>query len=132
MSPILYKVADRKKSKVLHHDRLKPCSDRDIPLWLRRKRSRILSDGDSDFSDCDQDVFDNDFSLGDVFREEPTESMDPALPAQGSGPAKEEPDFSESGVSEPLDEESSVPASLPPSKFGRKRVRPRHLQDYTS
>ena len=35
LSPILFRVCDRKKSYVLHHDRLKPCEDRDIPLWLR-------------------------------------------------------------------------------------------------
>ena len=42
LSPVLFGVCDRKKSYVLHHDRLKPCEDRDIPLWLRRKRSRLL------------------------------------------------------------------------------------------
>ena len=41
ISPILFRVADRKKTYVLHHDRLKPCEDRDIPLWLRRKRNKL-------------------------------------------------------------------------------------------
>ena len=35
LSPVLFRVCDRRKSYVLHHDRLKPCEDRDIPLWLR-------------------------------------------------------------------------------------------------
>ena len=46
LSPVLFRVCDRKKSYVLHHVRLKPCEDRDIPLWLRRKRSRLLDQGD--------------------------------------------------------------------------------------
>ena len=31
---------------MLHHDRLKPCADRDIPLWLRRKRNKLLTNQD--------------------------------------------------------------------------------------
>ena len=32
-----------KKSYILHHDRLKPCEDRDTPLWIRRKRNSLLT-----------------------------------------------------------------------------------------
>ena len=42
VSPVLFRIADRKKTYVLHHDKLKPCLDRDVPLWLRRKRSSLL------------------------------------------------------------------------------------------
>ena len=42
LSPVCYRVADRKKTYVLHYNRLKPCLDRDVPLWLRRKRSSLL------------------------------------------------------------------------------------------
>ena len=35
LSPVSFRICDRKKSYVLHHDKLKPCDDRDIPLWLR-------------------------------------------------------------------------------------------------
>ena len=41
-SPPRYRVADRKKEYVLHHDRLKPCNDGHIPLWARRKRHTLL------------------------------------------------------------------------------------------
>ena len=37
ISPILFEVTDKRKSFVLHHDRLKPCEDCSVPLWLRRK-----------------------------------------------------------------------------------------------
>ena len=26
----------------MHHDRLKPCMDRSIPIWMRRLRHRVL------------------------------------------------------------------------------------------
>ena len=36
INPVLFCVKDRKKEYVLHHDCLKPCEDRVVPLWLRR------------------------------------------------------------------------------------------------
>ena len=42
LSSILYRVKDRKRESVIHHDRLKLCEDRDIPLWLRRMRNKVL------------------------------------------------------------------------------------------
>lgn len=42
-NPPLYKLEDRRgRTTVLHHDRLKLCSDRLIPFWLRRKRHMLL------------------------------------------------------------------------------------------
>lgn len=38
----LYTIRDQKKEQVLHHDRLKLCKDRDIPMWLRRLRHRYF------------------------------------------------------------------------------------------
>lgn len=38
----LYTVKDQKKEQVLHHDRLKLCQDRSIPMWLRRMRNEHL------------------------------------------------------------------------------------------
>ena len=42
LSPALYRVANRKRSYVLHHDRLKVCEDRAIPMWIQRKRKQLL------------------------------------------------------------------------------------------
>ncbi|KAK7505164.1 hypothetical protein BaRGS_00003734 [Batillaria attramentaria] len=54
ISPILLRVADRKGSRVVHHDRLKPCHDRLIPFWLRRKRNSILKSGCADGVNADR------------------------------------------------------------------------------
>ena len=34
INPVLYRVRDRKREYVLHHDLIKRCEDRVIPLWL--------------------------------------------------------------------------------------------------
>ena len=42
LAPHLYKVQDRKKTLVLHHDRLKVCEERAVPFWVRRKRHQLF------------------------------------------------------------------------------------------
>ena len=41
-SPILFKIKNRKRETVVHHDRLKPCKDRNLPIWLKRMRHNLL------------------------------------------------------------------------------------------
>ena len=40
--PLVYKLLGRKRTLVVHHDRLKPCNDATFPLWLQ-KRVTIFS-----------------------------------------------------------------------------------------
>jgi hypothetical protein len=42
LSPALYKVKDKKGEQVLHHDKLKLCEDRHIPMWMQRMRHQFL------------------------------------------------------------------------------------------
>ena len=43
-NPPLYKIQDRKhRNFTIHHDRLKACQDRVIPIWLRRHRNEVLN-----------------------------------------------------------------------------------------
>ena len=42
LSPYLYRVRDRKKTLVLHHDRLKICEERAVPFWVRRRRHDLF------------------------------------------------------------------------------------------
>jgi hypothetical protein len=44
LSPFLLRVAGRKKTLVLHHDKLRLCHDRDIPFWIRRKRHHMMAE----------------------------------------------------------------------------------------
>ena len=52
VSPVLFRTVDR-KAYVLHHDRLKSCLDRDVPLWLRRKRSGLFQGLNEDNAEPD-------------------------------------------------------------------------------
>ena len=42
LSPYLYRVQDRRRVLVFHHDRIKLCDDRVIPFWALRKRHALL------------------------------------------------------------------------------------------
>jgi hypothetical protein len=54
-SPPLYTIKDRKRQCVIHHDKLKLCLDRDIPVWLRRMRNQYFH---TDDSLCSQELMD--------------------------------------------------------------------------
>ena len=42
ISPVLFRIKGHKREVVVHHDRLKSCMDRSIPMWMRRLRHRVL------------------------------------------------------------------------------------------
>jgi len=42
-SPSVLKIASYKKEHVVSHDRIIPCHDRDMPLWIKRKRHFLLN-----------------------------------------------------------------------------------------
>ena len=44
---VLYRIQGRKENKVVHHDILKLCQDRDLPLWLKRLRYSVLQPEDN-------------------------------------------------------------------------------------
>ena len=41
ISPVLFQIASQKRSQIVHHDRLRPCRDRSVPLWIYRKREEL-------------------------------------------------------------------------------------------
>ena len=43
ISSVLHRIANPKRYMVAHHDSLKLCSDRDLPIWLLRKRNELRS-----------------------------------------------------------------------------------------
>lgn len=57
LSPVLYRIKNRRKENVVHHDRLKRCSNRDTPIWLTRLRHTVLTDvTQSEQEEEDEDV----------------------------------------------------------------------------
>jgi hypothetical protein len=53
ISPALYRIDDRKKSVVVHHDKLTRCIDRQVPFWLRKKRHDLLGADSVDVVDVE-------------------------------------------------------------------------------
>ena len=51
ISSVLYRIVNRKRSMVAHHDSLQLCSDRDLPIWLRRKRHELTGTLGEDVGD---------------------------------------------------------------------------------
>ena len=49
ISSVLYRIANRKRSMVVHHDSLKLCSDRDLHIWLLRKRHKVTREDVGDW-----------------------------------------------------------------------------------
>ena len=41
MTQVMSSVLYRKRAMIVHHDSLKLCSDRDLPIWLLRKRHEL-------------------------------------------------------------------------------------------
>jgi len=79
LSPVLYRIEGRKDPHVVHHDRLKICKDRFVPMWLRRKRHDVL--------DLDEtigyalDELENLVGPGDPVELDEGPPVDPAVPA---------------------------------------------------
>ena len=51
ISLVLYRISNRKRSLVTHHDSLKMCNDRELHIWLRRKRHGLLGIREEDAGD---------------------------------------------------------------------------------
>ena len=84
ISPILYQIDGRRSTDVIHQDRLKLCRDRNVPLWMRRKRHQFLdTDAVVRLPVDPEDIM----STAGIFDEEPTM---PAV-SNGRGPEQSDP-----------------------------------------
>ena len=83
LSPLLYKIRDRKRFSVVHHDRLVICSSANIPIWMRRLRDKVLFSGNVDFGD---EI--DDFCLDRLF--EIRESLETSAPTPQESPVLEQ------------------------------------------
>ncbi len=128
ISPILYRVKNRKKTFVVNHDRMKLCCDKDTPIWLTRIRNRILN-LDSTFI-----IDDNDETLDSpVNGQTQDESLDTNKPnddtafdfVQDIGKL-----FKENCATKVP--QRPVVSNLPTTRIGRKTKVPMHLQGYVA
>lgn len=151
ISDILFAtINSRGKQQITHHDRMRRCSDHNIPIWARRERARLQQDIHVEAEEV------TDWSLPRLFQEEgekgdETPASDAALPEQLQTTTEEDeevaselpgnsatPDSYLPGTVAPTPEQTDnilpVPdnsLSLPPSKrSGRQRRRPYWLRDF--
>ena len=85
ISSVLYRIANRKRSMVAHHDSLKLCSTRELPIWLLRKRheltgedvgDRVLEQATNALGDPDEHGKGDDLGLEDLFAEMTGEGLE--------------------------------------------------------
>ena len=141
ISPVLFRVANRKKTFVLHHDRLKPCQDRDLPLWISRKRNAILQGLENE--EYPEDLHGEDFQQ--LFEDGSTndscedlhESTDNKDSEAVDSDLSQERTEQDDAVDEVIDNDNEMDdldlqeQDLPPTRCGRRRRRPCHLDDYS-
>ena len=78
LSPVLYRIEDRKKASVIHHDRLKVCNDRAVPLWIRRRRHQFLELEESlKLDDKDSEASSEDLATSSIPDQPKLDDIDP-------------------------------------------------------
>ena len=143
ISSVLYRVRDQKKEGVLHHDRLKLCKDRDVPLWIQRARHKLLDPNDDSLDQPTE--LDKLEPLGDNNSDPPLDLELLFSDDQNSSPNKSDeiPIVSESINTSLIDSGDQSGSSIAPSDeedsqsstvWSRRERRiktPKYLDDYT-
>ena len=76
LTPNLYRVQGRKERDVLHHDKLRICQDREIPLRMRQLRKKFLA---GEPLQCEKDVWTENLGIEKLF-ENKEEQKSTSLP----------------------------------------------------
>ena len=143
ISSVLYRIANRKRSMVAHHDSLKLCSDRDLPIWLLRKRheltgvdvvDRVLEQATDALGHPDEHGHGDDLGLEDLFAEMTEEELEQRPQTQEMHYGDEaSPDVLNGDDHELLEnyiEIDDTQRQTTRTRGGRVIKRPTHLEDY--
>jgi hypothetical protein len=116
-SPALYRIKNRRKERVVHHDRLKKCSDRDIPVWLTRLRYTVTTAAPPQVQEVEEEEEDV-LYLGDLYDDQ-----------RGNIP-NQDPRAPDNSGENPTTTCNSSPASRANSRESRCVRLPKALADY--
>ena len=143
ISSVLHRIANRKRSMVAHHDSLKLCSDRDLPICLLRKRhelkgedvgDRVLEQATDALGDSDEHGNGNDLGLEDLFAEMTEEGLEQRSQTQDMPYGDEaSPDVLNDGDPELFEDYIEIDDTQRENtrtRGGRGITRPTHLEDY--
>lgn len=145
--PTLYQLKGRKHTRWVHHDRLKLCRDREIPLWVRRARHQLLAQGEpepqglQDQEEEEERIAEEDQQLGGNPEEQVNTDMVPEAEVD-TGEQETLTDVQnlwrdeshkplppgEPQAAEP--NQDTIPTQT--TRRGRVTRRPRHLDDYAT
>ena len=145
--PVLVCIQGRKRSSYVHHNKLKPCNDRHIPLWLRRKRQELLGLDDTIPYDIAEQS-DAEEGIGDLFEIDPPQPSTSGGAAEGVGSPVIMPGGDDYDVPVTSDKtakkhvyakqaqnripakSNSVTSGTVQSRSGRNLAKPSYLQNY--
>ena len=132
-SDLVYTIQDRKKQSVIHHNRLKHCEDRYIPLWLRKLRSEVLQLNESfDTSEVDF-CLEPELNISDLFEDACADDI--SITHEAFGEQSEElleqdtPDVSDDSLF-PSDPPVETVAPSITTRKGRQIKKPLRFKDY--
>lgn len=114
--PPLYKLQGKRASGVWHHDKLKLCQDRDLPLWVQRLRGQVLGGVEEENLESEPSL-----NLDTLWRK-----TRPAESGVIDENAQDLQDLQDSG--DRLSEEIATPGA---TRSKRAVRRPGYLRDYT-
>jgi hypothetical protein len=113
--PPLYTVVDQKERRsTLHHDKLKRCHDRELPLWIRRLRNKYFEEIESS---SDGDNEENTLIGTEDILEDSSEADDTVTETNDQNIVD--------GIEKIQDSESTAT-----TRAGRKTKKPAHLEEY--
>ena len=143
ISSVLYRISNRKRSMVAHHDSLKLCSDRDLPIWLLRKRHELTGEYVGDWvleqatdamTDPDEYGDGDNLGLKDLFAERTEEGLEQRPQTQEMDSGDEAmPDVLNDDDHELFEDYIEIDyTQRETTRIRRGRVikRPTHLDDY--
>ena len=126
LTPILFEVIGRKKPVIIHHDRLKPCCDQNIPIWWCRKRNQLLGNQSELCENTLTCHGDDDLNLNQLFE---VDSQDTADSGMGTNDSLDLEEDLKVNIIDKDNQEVNKPSV---TRAGRESRRPRHLVDYYS
>ena len=86
ISSVLFHIKGRKIESVVHHDMLKLCEDRVVPMWAKRVRHKIL-DLDETLP-YEEDEEEDSVGIVLLFDNQPVTAPDPVISTSTQAPSK--------------------------------------------
>ena len=126
ITPRVIQIRDQKRKFNIHHDNLKLCLDRDLPIWVQRLRNKVIEDKEID------EILP--LSLASLFEENEVET---STVDENVGNEDDPYKFVDDGLEKLFTEDQTLNKTKPDvtfkplvSRTGRKIQKPSYLHDY--